>query len=483
MNLLILIPFLSKFKIMNLKYAFLSIVLVSFLLTSTSCKKELTDAEIEARLNTKIMQWMYDTMDEVYFWNSKLPSFNSVKGETDPEVFFDKLIYTPEDKWSWLTKDYAALQEEFAGTPTSMGISPFPGLFSGSDKVFIVVAYVYPDSPAAKSGLKRGDIIMRIDNKELTKENYYSLFSQSKYSVTLGHYYNGSISLTSKTIALVAEVIDSNPIVFDTVLNINNSKIAYLTYVEFISGTNEVLLNEFGLLMDEFKNEGATDLVIDLRYNPGGEISAANYLASCIAPEAVVANKKIFVEFIYNPQIQLYFETEFGSESDYLINRFIPAGHNANFNKVYFLVSDRSASASELLMIGLKPYMDVYQIGDTTYGKYTGAWVLPDQNTPPEHNWAIVPIVSKYSNSAGLTDFKEGLAPDFYIKDRLLEAKAFGDISDPMLAKAIELITGVVVEKKKNTEIEMSFKTIVAPDFYLKSNLILETPDFLKNIH
>lgn len=461
---------------MKLNFRIIGIFTLISLVSLASCKKDPTEAEIQAKLNTEIMQWMYDAMDEVYYWSNKLPSYSSVQSETDPEAFFNSLLYTTEDKWSWLTDDYAALQEEFAGTPKSMGISPIPGLFSGTDKVFIVVAYVYPGSPADEAGIKRGDIIMRINDKELNTENYYALFSQSSYTVTLGNYFNGSISLSSKTYSLTARIIDSNPIVFDTLFEINSNKIAYVSYVEFISGENNVLLDEFGLLMDDFKSKGATDLIVDLRYNPGGEITAANYLASCIAPATAITNKSVFVKFLYNSLVQLYFENEYGPNSENLVNKFTNTGHNIDFSRVFFLVSDRSASASELLMIGLEPYMDVYQIGDSTYGKYTGAWVLTDTNDPPKHNWAIVPIVSKYSNAVGLTGFKNGLEPDFYIKDKLLGAKAFGDLSDPMLSKAVEIITGDA-SKKKSAIDQMDFKKLKDPSFSIKANLILEKPD------
>jgi carboxyl-terminal processing protease len=442
-------------------------------LALNSCKKDEPEVDKQAQLNSEIMQWMYDAMSEVYYWNDYLPAQSTLKDEKDPEAFYNKLLYTQEDKWSWLTDDYTGLQEEFAGTPTSMGIAPVFGRFSNTDKVFILISYVYPGSPAARAGIKRGDIILKINGADLTTENYYSLFKQESYTVTMGNYYSGSISVTSKVISLTAETINSNPVIFDTVLNVGDHKIGYLVYVEFISGDNGNMLKEFGSIIDEFKTEGVTDLVMDIRYNPGGEITAANYLASCIAPSAVVSAKNVFVKFIYNPGVQMYFETYEGTNSSNLINRFDATGHSLEIPKVYFLTGENTASASELLMIGLKPYMDVVQIGDTTYGKYTGAWVLADTNDPPKHNWAIVPIVSKYSNSVGFTDFKKGIIPDYPLEEDLFEAKQFGDIEDPLLGIAVQMITGEISGGKKINPVHPEYLRLPNPAEKLKTNLFL----------
>ena len=123
-----------------------------------------------------------------------------------------------------------------------------------------------------------------------------------------------------------------------------------------------------------------------------------------------------------------------------------------DFSRVYFLTTSFSASASELLIVGLRPYMDVVVVGESTYGKYTGMWVIYDFDEPPAHNWAILPIVLKYANSLGYTDFKNGLEPDIAVEDNLFQAKPFGDTEDPILSAALEDITGLSLKSARSME-------------------------------
>jgi carboxyl-terminal processing protease len=463
---------------MKLKFAFIFFITGLIIFLGFSCKKDVIAVDPQVKFNSDLKEWMYSKMSLYYYWNNTLPSFNTVKDEQDPALFFKKLIYTEEDRWSWLTDDYAALIAEFNGTPTSTGISPVFGKFEGSARVFIVIAYIYPNSPAERSGLKRGDIILGINDQDLDTSNYSALFYQSSFTARLGIYNGNSISPSENRISVTSEIIDSNPIVFDTVFEFYGHKIGYIVYVEFISGENEYLVKKFGSIMDEFKNQGVTDLIMDLRYNPGGEISAANYLASCIAPASTVASKQVFVKFSYNSRWENYFIDYETINSPNLVNKFENYGHNLDLNRVFFLTGQHTASASELLMIGLEPYMDVIQIGDTTYGKYTGARVLSDS---AKHNWAIVPIVLKYSNSQDFTNFKYGLYPKYLIQDHLLQAKAFGDISDPMLGQAVEIITGLPAVSRKSVKPEMKYSLLIDHKESIKYNLFLNKPENILN--
>ena len=136
-------------------------------------------------------------------------------------------------------------------------------------------------------------------------------------------------------------------------------------------------------------------------------------------------------------------------------------------DKVYFLTARGTASASELLMTSLYPYMDVVQIGETTVGKCYASIILDDDEDPKRHNWAIMPLVMKYANAQGFTDFVDGIDPDVEVRDNLLYAVPFGDLSDPLLATALEQISGVSPSLKRTGPPEVNYKGVYKPEFQL----------------
>jgi len=284
----------------------------------------------------------------------------------------------------------------------------------------------------------------------------------------LGSISNSSLSYTGQSLNLTAQSTLTDPAIYHDVFELDGHKIAYLVYTEFVSGDNDVFLSSLDNIFAEFNSAGISDLIVDLRYNPGGEISAARHLASAIAPASVISSQKVLINMEYNSDLQSYFEYYSNTYSSYLSYKFSSDVTNANMQKVYFLTTSGTASASELTISGLAPYMDVVQIGESTYGKYTGAWVIPDDN----EKWAMVPIVMKYANVDGYTDFVNGLSPDYSVDDDLLNAVPFGDTSDPLVAKAIELITGTSTKTVKEKS-HMDYKQMVPAKMLLKMNLFV----------
>jgi carboxyl-terminal processing protease len=414
--------------------------------------------------------WIFENMELYYLWNDLIPSDIDYKQESDPEAYFYKLLYDDKDKWSWITDDYKSLEADLNGEPVTMGYYPSFYLYGNDADVFIVVNYVYPGSVAEKAGLKRGDIILSIDNTTLDTINYYDLYLGTNYSVQLGEIKENTLAFTGESVDLTAQATTTNPAIYHSIYEINGYKIGYLVYTEFICGDGNEFLTELDNVFNEFKTAGISDLIVDLRYNPGGSIDAAAYLASEIAQARDVLGEAILVNMQYNDDLQNYLESYASRYADYLSYRFNSKATNANLDRVYFLTTNGTASASELVISCLAPYMNVIQIGESTFGKYTGAWIITDDN----EEWAIIPVVLKYSNINGYTDFYDGLTPDYEIDNDLLSTVPFGDTSDPMLAKAIEMITGTSVKKATSKFKALpEYRRIMPEKMLIKNNLYL----------
>lgn len=446
-----------------------SLLLLLLVLTVVSCKKDENTVVIsEETLATNA--WIKENMELYYYWNDKLPDIDETK-EADPAAYFDKLLYTTKDSWSWITDDYASLAAEFEGTPVTYGVDATPlWTSSAQTSICFIVNFVYPGSVAESVGLKRGDVILKLNGSTITLDNYMDFYNSTTMSVQLGTISNGSLVLSGTTYSLTAAVTTTDPSIYHTVLDVDGKKIGYLVYVEFVAGTNDAFLTTLDNIFDEFKTAGVTDLVVDLRYNPGGEIDAAAHLASAIAPASVVSAHETLVNMVYNTDLQAYLESD-SRYADYLSYNFVDNSSNMNLSSVYFLTTGGTASASELTMVGLAPYMDVYLVGESTYGKYTGMWVLPDDN----EEWCMLPVVMKYSNVEGYTDFGDGLTPDYSVSDYPELGYQFGDTDDPVLAEAINVITGTAtasVTTKSAKILPVERAALARPD-NLKRNLFV----------
>ncbi|MEC9065460.1 MAG: S41 family peptidase, partial [Bacteroidota bacterium] len=240
-----------------------------------------------------------------------------------------------------------------------------------------------------------------------------------------------------------------DPIHISKTIEINQKKIGYIMYNQFLGNVESENKNynlELNNVFGQFKSQGIDELILDLRYNPGGRISTSINLASMITGQF---NNQIFAKEKWNSKLMEYWNE---NNPDNLINRFVNnisgvSINSLNLNKVYILTTSRTASASELLINGLDPYIDVIHIGDYTVGKNQGSITvydyIDDQRTKnPNHKYAMQPIVLKIGNVAGYTDFPNGLVPDYEIKESIRTAGELGDQNEQLLKIAIDHIFG-----------------------------------------
>ncbi len=453
------------------RFNFIAFIFLSLLATMlwNSCKK---DSSLKQDTPTPVVipdasvpnKFIWNSMHDYYLWSdvvynlatskfSNKDSLNAFLNKyTDPEKLFYDLLYKYQtiDKWSFIVNDVTQINDWIEGISKTAGYDFMLARIGSTNNLFGFVRYVLKGSPADLAGIKRGDLFIKVNDTQLTISNYQSLINiETTYSLSFATITNNTISPNGRTVSVTPVTLQENPILMDTVLNVGGSNIGYLVYNGFNSDF-DLQLND---VIKYFKNQGITNLILDLRYNGGGSVQTAIYLASMIYG---TYTSKDFIKSQYNSALQLYLTSTFGesSLSDKFTDKILATTTTAetpintlNLPKLYVIATDNTASASELLINGLKPYITVKQIGTNTYGKYVASSTLQDTDNTgkvnPNDPWALQPIVVKILNSQGISDFVNGLVPDITVEEDIANLLPFGNLNEPLLQAALNDIQGL----------------------------------------
>lgn len=415
---------------------------------------DMDDNSVPAGLQVKDFVWK--GMNLYYLWQADVPDLadNRFANQDElntftstfstPEELFNHLrVPAPTDRFSVIYSDYTVLEGVLSGNTLNNGMDYGLKYTDTSEtSIFGWVRYIIPNSDASTKDIQRGDIFYAIDGVPLNNDNYRSLLASNTYTINLATYSNnaGVVTLTptGESITLTKTNLAENPILMHTVINQGSHNIGYLMYNGFYSSYDNQLNTVFG----SFAAQNVTDLVLDLRYNSGGSISTATKLASMITGQFT---GQLFAKQQWNAKAQAYFED---TNPGQLQNKFVGGLNGLHLNKVYILTTKSTASASELVINCLKPYINVVQIGDKTTGKNVGSITLYDSPTfnksdvNPSHKYAMQPIVLKIVNKDGNGDYTTGIAPTTSLPENFNNLGVLGDVNEPLLSNAINQIMG-----------------------------------------
>ncbi len=478
-----------------MKKFFVLAILFIGLLIPAACSDDDGEEQIEIPEVTEeieIQDFIWQGLNLFYLWQGSVPNLNDnkikdqtayvnyLKANPNPDDFFESLIYNREtvDKWSWIVDDYIELENSFAGVSKSNGVDFGLVQFSGSNDIFGYVRMILPDSDASDKDIKRGDIFTTVNGQQLTINNYRDLlFNQDvdTYTLDLSEIIDNTVTPTGVSVTLTKSEYTENPVFITKTFEEDGHKIGYLMYNSFTANFDTELNDAFLF----FKNEAITDLILDFRYNPGGRVSTAVSLAGMVTGQF---KGELFTKEKWNSKLQTELEN---THPDWLTNNFSDKMSNGqminslNLNKVHIIITRGSASASELIINGLNPYISVIKVGTKSSGKYTASVTLYDSNdfgrdgANPRHKYAMQPIVLEEVNKLGEND-KDGFDPDILLEEDLANLGVLGEDNEPLLRATINDILGVSGKIIQTKGMDYEIITDSKMHTILKDNMFVE---------
>lgn len=336
-----------------------------------------------------------DTLQNIYYWYKQLPDPDQASFDS-PEAYLEAVRYRPLDTtFSYITSkassDAFFSESQFIG----FGLS-----YKQTADLGLRITQTFPGSSAAESGLDRGDYLLSIGGKpvaELLQTGEIStIFGPEQIGFTLdfswrdlqGREWSATLSKRLVTIPTVSQtaVVDAGPL-----------RVGYVHLRNFVTPSVAALDAAFGQL----REAGATDLVLDLRYNGGGLLSVAQHLGGLIGGTS--RSGDVFLQLVHNDK----------NASRNSTIRFENVAPALGVPRLVVITTRGSASASEDLVNGLRPYMDVTVVGDTTYGKPVGQYGFDFCDK------VLYPVSFLVTNARFEADFFGGIPADCAAADDL----------------------------------------------------------------
>ena len=486
------------------------LLLSGLFLFIASCDKNDDDGGGETpqavTLNNEINEFIWKGLNHWYYWQPDVTNLADTKDDdqdafytylnsySTPEDLFKALKYEEKDDFSWYIEDVDEQLASFNGISTTYGITRGPLVRVGAtDNVVQVIGSVAADSPAEAAGLKRGDIISKVDGEVMTIDNYLiinKLYTQENVTLGLATVSETDELTQTEEKAITAATLSINPVLHTSIIEEGGRKIGYIVYEGFRGTYNGELNDAFG----ELKAAGVNELILDFRYNGGGSVLSSALLASMIYGEATAETNtvsgEIFAELKYNTKRDAANSSTYPFFEDvFLYDKTTGAYSGATdmnrltgITRLYVIGTERTASASEMIINGLRPYIPVKVIGEKTTGKNEGSITVVDapgnSNTEPytdtdnrstKHTVGMQPIVFQIFNKLGENDYGDGFVPDVEVVEfqYYKNLKPYGDTTDPLLRAALDDMLGTAgkFDLQKDTDAAKVTKGVTYPKF------------------
>ncbi len=342
-------------------------------------------------------RFVYELFNDAYYWADSVPDINLSSYETIYQLL-DVLKKKPEDRFSFVIPQSYYGDIFVDGEITGYGIKKSNSLDNGTMMIYAI----YKDSPLYYAGVRRGDVILNPTNME----GNFRVLKRGTQDVV-------DIHVTPQKFKI------KNVINHHIFTNQNGKKVGYFTLYSFVGpNLKEEIDSEFAKL----KRADVDELIVDLRYNPGGLLKIASYLGSLIGGDRV--GGKVFIQQKYNRKYSKY------NESFYFPKNLKNA---LNLDRVFFIITEDSASASEALIDGLKPFIDVITVGSKSYGKQFGMHLVQYCDI------VVAAIDTKNFNANGDSNYTNGITPTCKASDDL--AHLLGDKDEGLIKEALYYIT------------------------------------------
>lgn len=417
---------------MNLRFNLIYWLLPALLL---ACRKE-PSAFIPDNDNGRTNKWMADSMRRYYYWSSDIPPHPDYT--LSPPDFFNSLL-SVKDRFSRISN-----QDDVGMDKSSMDLYGFhysvvqhPALPA---QLLGVVMLTAPESPAVRAGLVRGTCFTRVNELPLIAANLekiHTLLSSGKRIALTPAVQEAGHWKEQPVVTIDAAFVHTGGVYTRRIFQVNGHKTGYLFYNGFTESDDLFLLEAMALL----KTAGISDLILDLRYNPGGSMATAAKLGAMLAPVSKL--NEVFVVCRGNRNggtvMQTFADAIRYSGNSYGRHPDELRVHNPGISRVYILTGRYTASSAELLINCLRPYMTVVKIGERTLGKDEAVFKI----TGPDTRWVLMPTIYKLLNARQEGGYDTGIPPDETVK----ELDHFppvppGDAGDPLIARALQLIYG-----------------------------------------